>query len=219
MTKPDIELQINVTDSDAGTDQLDRLTIALMEQLRNLGAESVARASAGPPPDGAKGVAATSGALNVITTPNIVERMLGFLRTWASRGGQRSVKIETPAGLKLEFTPDQPLTPEQLAAFVQAVTSGASSTPASPGYQHVDSRCRTQLWELLTTYFNESELRTLCFYLGINYQDLSGNNRSDKIIAFIEYIERHTLVEKLLGVGCNFRKDILWDGICTSTGD
>ena len=218
MTISEIELQINVSEPDISADQLDRLTVALMRQLRDLGAESVERAIGGPPPVGAKGVATTTGALNVTAAPNFVERMLSFLQMWTSRGNQRIVKIKTPSGTEIEFTPDQPLSPEQLAAYVQAVTTGPSSAAASPAQQRLDHRCRTQLWETLTSYFDESELRTLCFHLNINYQDLSGNNRTDKIIAFVEYVERHRRIEKLLEVGPKLRKEIPWDEICTTTG-
>lgn len=218
MTLSDIEFRINISEPDASTAQTGRLAVALMQQLRALGVESVERQSAGPAPDGAKGAGTTTDALKVIASPNLVERVVGFLRTWAARSDRRSVKIETPGGLKLEFTPDRPLSPEQLAAFVQAATSGSPVVTPAPGHTYLDHRCRTQLWETFTSSFSESELRTLCFHLSIDYSDLPGSSRPDKIVALIEHIERHKLVKRLLDAGPTLRHDISWDEICPPAG-
>jgi hypothetical protein len=72
------------------------------------------------------------------------------------------------------------------------------------------------LRELLVTYFNESELRTLCFYLAIAYEDLSGSNRVEKVIELIKHVERHNRIAALLENGRKLRPDVSWDGICPS---
>lgn len=218
MTTPDITFQISISEVDVGNDQLDRLTVGLMHQLRDLGAESVARTRPAPPPAGAKGMGMTTGALNVVATPGFISRMMGFFKTWSSRGGRRTVKIETPSGLKIEFTPDRALSPEEMNAFVQALTASTPPAPAPNSHRPVDIQCRNQLYDLLSTRFNESELRALCFYVAINWEDLSGNNRSDKIIALLRHAERHHLLDELLDKGRYLRKDISWDGICAPTG-
>jgi len=37
---------------------------------------------------------------------------------------------------------------------------------------------------------NTSELRILCFELGLNYEDLEGNNLQERILEFIRYYNR-----------------------------
>ena len=47
-----------------------------------------------------------------------------------------------------------------------------------------------QLRQVLDEVFNESELRTLCFDLGIEYEHLSGEERSAKTRELVAYCER-----------------------------
>jgi formylglycine-generating enzyme required for sulfatase activity/energy-coupling factor transporter ATP-binding protein EcfA2 len=55
----------------------------------------------------------------------------------------------------------------------------------------------SQLREVLVTYFSESELRTLAFELGINYDALPGRGTNEKAIEIILYCERRQLVRAL----------------------
>ena len=213
MTTSDIELHIVVSDADVGAERLDAMTVDLIHDLRALGVESVQRAAAAPPEAGAKGAGATTGALNVVAAPNIAERLVGFLRAWSSRG-QRIVKIETPDGLRLEFPTDKALTPPEMAAFIQALTAGPVTAP--PRIDPAAMQCRVQLRELLMGHFDESEVRTLCFYLGIGYEDLSGGNRSEKILSLITYVERYNRIADLLASGRKRRLEISWDGMCSA---
>jgi len=54
-------------------------------------------------------------------------------------------------------------------------------------------------------------LRTLCFNLRVNYQDLPGDARADKARELIEYLERHDSVHELVRVGTLLRPDITWE--------
>jgi hypothetical protein len=47
-----------------------------------------------------------------------------------------------------------------------------------------------KLRQILVTHFNVSELRTLCFDLGINYDDLDGQGIGDKARELVAYFER-----------------------------
>lgn len=208
-----MELHIVVSETGGDAQQIDALTAHLIRDLRALGVESVHRTPLPPPDAGAKGAGTSTGALDVVAMPSIADRLLGMLRAWASRG-QRTVRIETPDGLKLEFTPEKQLTPQEMVAFVQAL--GSHSTPPSPYIvDDAVARRRQQLHELLVAHFNESELRTLCFHLGISYEDLDGSNRGGKIIALIEYGERHRGIDALLRVGRTVRADVPWDDVPT----
>jgi hypothetical protein len=56
---------------------------------------------------------------------------------------------------------------------------------------------RVQRREMLIKYFNEAELRTLCFELNVEYEDLGGASRSGKALELVMYCERHGLTSKL----------------------
>jgi hypothetical protein len=48
----------------------------------------------------------------------------------------------------------------------------------------------SRLRQILATRFSESELRTLCFDLGIDYDDLPGQEKASKARELIAYLER-----------------------------
>jgi hypothetical protein len=68
----------------------------------------------------------------------------------------------------------------------------------------------TRLRQTLATRLDDSELRTLCFDLGIDYADLPGEGRADKARELIAYLDRRDRIPDLLSVGHQLRPDILW---------
>ena len=56
----------------------------------------------------------------------------------------------------------------------------------------------SQLRQLLTQQFNMSELHHLAFDLGIEYEELAGSNRSDKVVSLIEYSQRNGRLTNLI---------------------
>ena len=71
----------------------------------------------------------------------------------------------------------------------------------------------TQLRQLLTMHFDEGELRTLCFELGIEYDDLAGGNRADKTRELVKYLERRGRLSGLIETGKGLRPEISWPNI------
>ena len=55
MTPREIQLDLSITDANSDAKRLDQLTVSMMRDLRELGAESVERAPGKPTPDGSKG--------------------------------------------------------------------------------------------------------------------------------------------------------------------
>ncbi len=53
------------------------------------------------------------------------------------------------------------------------------------------------LLDLLTTYFDDDELKTLCFGLGIDYANLAAENKNGKARELIAYATRHAKIEGL----------------------
>lgn len=72
-----------------------------------------------------------------------------------------------------------------------------------------------ELRQILTARFNESELRLLCFDLGMDYDALPGQGRVDKVIQLITYFDRREQVAELIRVGKQQRSDISWPGLVT----
>lgn len=69
------------------------------------------------------------------------------------------------------------------------------------------------LHEVLAVRFNESELRTLCFDLEIDYDDLPGAAKTDKARELVAYLERRERIHELAQVGRRLRPDVSWDNI------
>jgi hypothetical protein len=68
----------------------------------------------------------------------------------------------------------------------------------------------TQLRQLLTKYFNESELRTLCFDLRIDYENLGSGGKADQARELVAHLERHGRIPELLETGKQMRPDVPW---------
>lgn len=66
------------------------------------------------------------------------------------------------------------------------------------------------LKEILQSRFNRAELKDVCFDLRINYDDLSGNIYTEKVIEFIAYLERYNRCAEFLEYARIKRSDIDW---------
>ncbi len=120
------EIQLDLRILEAGTDAewVDELTTRLMRDLRDLGAESVERVAGRIVPEGAMGDPFTLGALALIAAPAFLPKLVEFLQAWSLRGESRKVKIKTPAGLEVEFTPDKKLSEDELVSLVGKLSGG-----------------------------------------------------------------------------------------------
>lgn len=78
-----------------------------------------------------------------------------------------------------------------------------SAPPAVP----VD---RVRLRQVLTDYFNEDELRDLCFDLGIDYESLPGNSKAGKARELVAFAERRGRFEELVGHARRVRPNAGW---------
>ena len=71
-------------------------------------------------------------------------------------------------------------------------------------------KCLIQLREILDRRFDEGELRTLCFHLGVDYDDLPGQSKADRARELILHCERRECVAEFVAVGKKLRPDISW---------
>jgi hypothetical protein len=114
----EIYLDLTLTEKDTNLERLDGLTVRLMHDLRDQGAESVERPQDAGRPPGVKGDPFTVGALLLVAIPAFLPKLVEFLQAWSMRGAGRAVKIKTPAGLEVEFTPEKTLSEDDLLALV-----------------------------------------------------------------------------------------------------
>jgi len=63
---------------------------------------------------------------------------------------------------------------------------------------------------LLVLHFNESELRDLCFDLGVDYENLPGQAKSDKARELLGYARRHARWEELMRHCTRLRPRVEW---------
>ncbi len=72
---------------------------------------------------------------------------------------------------------------------------------------------RVKLRRILARYFNAGELRTLCFDLGIDYDDLPGEGKTDKARGLVSYLERRDRIPELIKLGKQVRPNAPWDEV------
>jgi hypothetical protein len=95
-----IQLNIEISVSDATEDEIDRMTRYLLREIRELDVESAQLAKGGPAPVGSKGDAITMGTIVLEVLPAILPSVLGLLQSWVTRGQGRIVKFK---GMGIEF--------------------------------------------------------------------------------------------------------------------
>ena len=113
-----VQLGLTLSEAEADDERLDEMTTRLMRDLRDLGVESVERPPGGAAPEGAMGDPFTLGALALVAVPAFLPKLVEFLQAWSLRGEGRKVRIKTPAGLEVEFTPEKELSQAELLALV-----------------------------------------------------------------------------------------------------
>lgn len=122
MTSNQIQFQLSLIEGNADAERLNELTRYLSRDLRELGVESVERPEGEATMRGAKGDVFTMGALALVAVPAFLPKLVEFLQAWSLRGENRSIKIKTPAGLEVEFTPEKRLSHQEIIELVEKMT-------------------------------------------------------------------------------------------------
>ena len=76
-----------------------------------------------------------------------------------------------------------------------------------------------RLRETLAEYFDAGELRTLCFDLGVDYDDLPGEGKANKARELIAYLERRDRLSELVHVCERQRPNVTWRDVPGATPD
>lgn len=68
----------------------------------------------------------------------------------------------------------------------------------------------TELRQTVTRLFNEDELRTLCFDLGVDYDNVGGETKESKVRELIAYQYRRGQLRRLINTCAQYRADVRW---------
>ena len=138
MPEDKLVLYLSLSAGEADPERLEELTRLMIGELRELGVDSAERPAysraegliEGEPQTGAKGDPLTIGAILLVALPALLPNLVAFLQSWSLRGENRKVRIKTPAGVEIEFSPEKRLSQAELLALVEALGKIPPSTPA-----------------------------------------------------------------------------------------
>ena len=71
---------------------------------------------------------------------------------------------------------------------------------------------RASLRKNLVEWFDDSELHDLCFDMGVDYEGLKGEAKSDKARELVAYCERRQIVPDLVAKCRELRPNVSWEG-------
>jgi hypothetical protein len=141
MASSGIALCVAVTELDADDERLDELTGHLVRDIRELGADSVERAVADAGPEGSKGDGFTIGALTLAAVPAVVPSLVSFLQAWMlDDEKQRSIRIKTPSGFEVEFTPDKRISESEVLELARSLIASEVSPATTLGRRASDEQ-------------------------------------------------------------------------------
>jgi len=105
-TEDELEFEIEILDSDASEEDLDKMTRNLLSELKETDVESVNLVSVGAAPEGSKGDPITIGTLAITALPIVLPSVIEVIKGWASRGQGRTVKFKGK-GIEFEGSPEE----------------------------------------------------------------------------------------------------------------
>jgi hypothetical protein len=74
-----------------------------------------------------------------------------------------------------------------------------------------------QLRQNLAEYFGDSELRDVCFDLGVSYDDLGGESKADKARELVAHLDRRGRLEELVALCSRLRPLVSWGNALART--
>ena len=105
-TEDALEFEIEILDSEASEEDLDKMTRNLLSELKETDVESVNLVSVGTAPEGSKGDPITIGTLAITALPIVLQSVIDIVKGWTSRGQGRTVKFKG-RGIEFEGSPEE----------------------------------------------------------------------------------------------------------------
>jgi hypothetical protein len=101
-----VELNLEVSASDATEEEIDRMTRQLLAELKATEVESAELVTSGSAPEGSKGDPVTIGTLALEVLPAVLPSVIALVQAWVMRGQGRTVKFKGK-GIEFEGSPEE----------------------------------------------------------------------------------------------------------------
>ena len=95
--------------------------------------------------------------------------------------------------------------------------TGISSSTVEE-YKSLDFTNQTQqlsdlkvLREIIARHFNLEELQLLCFDLGVDYENVTGQSKNNKALEIVTHCQRHNSINTLINLVKKLRPNIAWN--------
>lgn len=99
--------------------------------------------------------------------------------------------------------------PAEIGRLAEAINSAIAFQLNVP-HPQIDRQRMAGVRVKLAAYFSLEELQTLCFDLGVDYEELPGATKSGKARELVAFCARHDRVEPLLALSRRLRPHVLW---------
>jgi hypothetical protein len=98
---------------------------------------------------------------------------------------------------------------------VTELAARKTAPPAAPqpvvSNEGAHRRHLTNLRKQLASTMNDDELETLCFDLGVDYENLKGDNKETKARELVLHCDRTSKIIELIGLCRAMRPNVVWD--------
>ncbi|MBK8903663.1 MAG: tetratricopeptide repeat protein [Anaerolineaceae bacterium] len=101
-------------------------------------------------------------------------------------------------------------------AFGMHLEFAMTSERQSSNWSEID---RSQLLHLLSQHFNQEELKTLCFELNVDFDNLGGDSKESKVRELVAWCERTNRITELITTCKNKRPLIDWNSFLQNLED
>jgi hypothetical protein len=121
-------------------------------------------------------------------------------------------------------TPEQTACYQKISQLISSLEKEVEKQRLPPDYSHPvsddspiehnllqknrDSYESAEIYEILSNRFNEEELKTLCLYLDVEFDDLASENFSGKARELVKYLNRRERLHHLVSEIKRIRPDI-----------
>jgi len=116
-----------------------------------------------------------------------------------AEGARSLLRQVAEAHLEPAWTPSQ-----AELQFLQKYIGGRPTTYREP---------KVEVWHLLGQYFNEEELRSLCFELGVDFDNIPGSIKEAKAQGLTELMWRTGELGNLVDLAKEKRPNLIWPSI------
>ncbi|NHZ72554.1 MAG: SAVED domain-containing protein [Aquificales bacterium] len=100
-------------------------------------------------------------------------------------------------------------TPQLTATLIAQRQSGSD----------LDHANMVKLFQKIDRHFNESEMRDLCFRLNVDYEDLEGQGKRDKVRELVTWMDRHGRLPDLTTLADQQRPQVKWRDPAQQAGE